>query len=61
MTFHLAQANLGRTRGPLDSRQLAPFMDAHVAVNANADSAPGFVWRLQTEEGDATALRVLRP
>jgi hypothetical protein len=33
-------------------------MDALVGVNANADSAPGFVWRLQTEAGDATALTV---
>lgn len=58
MTFHLAQANLGRTKAPLDSPQLAPFMEALVGVNASADSAPGFVWRLQTAEGDATALRV---
>ena len=33
-------------------------MDALDSVNANADGAPGFVWRLQTEEGDATALTV---
>jgi heme-degrading monooxygenase HmoA len=26
-------------------------------VNALADAAPGFVWRLQTEDGDATAIR----
>jgi hypothetical protein len=26
-------------------------------INALADESPGFVWRLQTEEGDATAIR----
>ncbi len=26
-------------------------------VNAVADRTPGFVWRLQTEDGDATAIR----
>ena len=26
-------------------------------INALADQAPGFVWRLQTEDGDATAVR----
>ena len=26
-------------------------------INALADAAPGFVWRLQTEDGDATAIR----
>jgi hypothetical protein len=56
--MHLAQVNLARPLAPLDSPQLAPFMAELVPVNANADAAPGFVWRLQTEEGDATALRV---
>jgi hypothetical protein len=26
-------------------------------INALADGSPGFVWRLQTEDGDATAIR----
>ena len=26
-------------------------------VNAAADAAPGFVWRLQTEDGNATSVR----
>ena len=26
-------------------------------VNALADAAPGFIWRLQTEDGNATAVR----
>ena len=56
--FHIAQTNLGRMAAPLDSPQIRPFMDALAAVNANADAAPGFVWRLQTEAGDATALTV---
>lgn len=56
--FHLAQTNLGRLRAPLDSPQIRPFMDALFAVNAGADAGPGFVWRLQTEAGDATALTV---
>jgi hypothetical protein len=55
---NLAQVNLARPLAPLDSPQLAPFMAALVGVNDRADAAPGFVWRLQTEEGDATALRV---
>jgi hypothetical protein len=28
-------------------------------INAVADRSPGFVWRLQTEEGNATAIPVL--
>jgi Domain of unknown function (DUF3291) len=57
MDYHLAQVNVGRLLAPLDSPQLADFVAGLDPVNAVADSAPGFVWRLQTEEGNATALR----
>jgi hypothetical protein len=32
------------------------FVEALDPVNAAADRAPGFVWRLQTDEGNATAV-----
>ncbi len=54
---HLAQVNIGRLRAPLEAPQLAGFVAALEPINALADSAPGFVWRLQTEDGDATAIR----
>jgi Domain of unknown function (DUF3291) len=55
--YVLAQINIGRLRAPLDSPELAGFMAALDPVNAVADGAPGFVWRLQTEDGNATAVR----
>ncbi|HEY4348470.1 MAG TPA: DUF3291 domain-containing protein [Gaiellaceae bacterium] len=58
MAFHLAQVNIGRLAAPLDSEQLQPFVERLLSVNAIADASPGFVWRLQTEDGDATAYRV---
>jgi hypothetical protein len=54
---HLAQVNIALPREPLDSELLAGFMAALDPVNALADAAEGFVWRLQTEDGDATAIR----
>ncbi len=42
---------------PLDSDQLADFAAALDPVTAAAAAAPGFVWRLQTEDGNATAVR----
>ena len=42
---------------PIDSPQLADFVAGLEPVNALADAAPGFVWRLQTDDGDATAIR----
>lgn len=55
---HLAQLNIARVLAPLDSPQVADFVAALDPVNALADAAPGFVWRLQTEDGDATSVRV---
>jgi hypothetical protein len=57
VTYVLAQVNIGRLVAPLDSPALADFAAALDPVNAVADAAPGFVWRLQTEDGNATALR----
>lgn len=57
MRYHLAQVNIARLRAPLDSEVLADFVAALDPVNESADAAPGFVWRLQTEDGNATAIR----
>ena len=55
--WHLAQLNIGRVRAPMTDPLMAGFVAELESVNALADSAPGFVWRLQTEAGDATAIR----
>jgi len=57
MDAHLAQVNVARALAPTDSPLLADFMAALDPVNALADGAPGFVWRLATEDGNATAIR----
>ncbi|SOD70920.1 uncharacterized protein DUF3291 [Jatrophihabitans sp. GAS493] len=57
MAYELAQVNIGRLLAPLDSAQLADFVAALDPVNALADGADGFRWRLQTEEGDATGIQ----
>jgi len=55
--FHIAQVNIARMRAPLDSETMAGFVSRLDEINALADGAPGFVWRLQTDEGNATYLR----
>jgi hypothetical protein len=52
----LAQVNIALAREPLDAPLLADFIDALGPVNARADRAPGFVWRMQSEDGDATSI-----
>jgi hypothetical protein len=53
---HLAQLNIARFKAPMDDPGMAGFVEQLDPVNALADSWPGFVWRLQTEEGNATAI-----
>jgi hypothetical protein len=54
---HLAQVNIALPKEPLESALLAEFVAWLEPVNARADSAEGFVWRLQTEDGDATGIK----
>ena len=55
--YELAQLNIGIVRGPIESPVMAEFAANLERINALADASPGFRWRLQTEEGDATAIR----
>ena len=55
--FHLAEINIGRFAAPLDSPALKAFVDSLDRINALADAAPGFVWRLIGEGNNATDLR----
>ena len=55
--WHLAQLNVGRLLAPVDAPEIAGFVAALDPVNALADAHPGFVWRLQSEAGNATDIR----
>jgi hypothetical protein len=55
--YQIAQVNIGRIKGALDGPIMAGFMSRLDDLNALADSSPGFVWRLQTSEGNATYFR----
>ncbi len=54
--MHLAQLNFAKPRAALDDPVMQEFMDNLEPINALADASPGFVWRLQDESGDATAI-----
>ena len=53
MNYHLAQINIGRLIAPMDDPRIADFVAQLARVNALADAAPGFVWRLQSSYGNA--------
>jgi len=54
MNYHLAQINISRLIAPLDDPRIAEFVSQLGPINALADKALGFVWRLQSESGNAT-------
>lgn len=51
----LAQLNVASLVAPIDSPELADFVAKLDEVNALAERSPGFVWRFQTGEGNATS------
>lgn len=55
--YCVAQVNIGRIRAELDDPIMAGFVQRLDEINALADASPGFVWRLQTNEGNATYFR----
>ena len=56
--YELAQINIGRFRLPPDHVANRDFMDALDHVNAVAEAADGFVWRLTGDGNNATDVPV---
>lgn len=59
--YELAQLNIAQMKMPLDAPGMADFVANLDRINALAEAAPGFIWRLKNEEGNATALRPFGP
>lgn len=55
--FHLAQVNIGRILAPLEDDLMQGFVSKIDEINKLAEESPGFVWRFETEEGNATYIR----
>jgi uncharacterized protein DUF3291 len=54
---HLAQFNVALGKAAIDAPEMAEFVAHLDRVNALADGASGFVWRLQDDSGNATSIR----
>lgn len=53
----LAQINIALARDNMESETMKGFVDRLDEINELADQSPGFIWRLQTEDGDATSIQ----
>jgi Domain of unknown function (DUF3291) len=56
-SYHLAQFNIARILVEFDHPIMRDFVANLDPINAIAERSPGFVWRLQTDAGNATAVR----
>jgi Domain of unknown function (DUF3291) len=56
--YHLAQLNVARAVAPLDGEQMADFMNSLEEINGLGESSPGFVWRLKSDNGNATDIKL---
>jgi len=56
--YHIAQINIARMLAPIDNAVMADSVAQLPPINALADGSPGFVWRLQSDSGDATSIKV---
>lgn len=57
--YELTQLNIAVMKEPLESPSMVDFVANLDRINTLAESSLGYVWRLQTDEGDATAMRPL--
>ena len=55
--MHLAQLNIAKAKFAIEAPELSDFVDNLDPVNHTAEASDGFVWRLQDEAGDATAIQ----
>ncbi|GHE21460.1 DUF3291 domain-containing protein [Halomonas urumqiensis] len=58
---HIAQLNIATLAAPLDSPPLSDFVANLDRINALAEASAGFVWRPQTDDGDATGIDFFGP
>jgi len=58
VTYHLAQLNIGRLKHPPEDPRVSGFFDELDRINELAEASPGFVWRLQSDSGNATDIDV---
>ncbi|WP_298346049.1 DUF3291 domain-containing protein [uncultured Algibacter sp.] len=55
MIYHLAQVNIAKRLAPMDDPIMQDFINNVEKINAIADEAEGFIWRMQDEDKDLGA------
>ncbi|SFW64162.1 protein of unknown function [Sinomicrobium oceani] len=54
----LAQVNISRIKGPIDSPVMSDFVANLDRINRLAEGSPGFIWRLKDDGNNATSIKI---
>ena len=58
MEFFLAQINIAKMLGPIDSPIMTGFVNNLDPINELAEQSEGFIWRLKDDSNNATAVKI---
>ena len=58
ISYHIAQINIAQAKADKDSEIMSGFISRLDEIHTLADNAEGFVWRLETEDGDDGSISV---
>lgn len=58
MEYYLAQVNIAKMLAPTDSPIMADFVANLDSINQLAEQSDGFIWRLKTDDNNATSIKV---
>lgn len=54
----IAQINIATLKAPIDAPEIADFKNNLDRINQLAEQSDGFIWRLQDDSGNATAIQM---
>lgn len=56
--YNIAQVNIARGKAEMDDAIMSGFVSRLDEINEIADNSPGFIWRLQSDDGNATSIEI---
>ena len=56
--YQLAQINIAQAKDEMDTETMSGFVNRLDEINALAEQSEGFVWRLKSDNGDSTSIRI---
>ena len=56
--YNIAQVSIARGKAEMDDAVMSGFVSRLDEINEIADNSPGFIWRSQSDYGNATSIEI---